>query len=177
MSTLRVNTITNTSGNADINNVGKIINVVQAIKSDTASYSVGQGLFSSDVVNVSYAAASSSNKLLLRYDLPVGYQHGQSVISCFSLGGSPLTASLGDANGNRRRATSGHWLNSQYQITSGHATFLLSSPSTSSTTYGVQVGQSDNATQTVWVNRSQNWDNASYRSAGICSFTLMELAA
>lgn len=177
MSTLKVNTITNTSGNADINNVGKILNVVQAIKSDTASYSVGQGAFSSDVLNVSYAAASSSNKLLLRYDLTLGYQHGQAIISCFSLGGSPLTASLGDADGNRRRATSGHWLNSQHQMTSGHASFLLSSPSTSSTTYGVQIGQSDNSTQTVFVNRSMNWPNFNYRSAGICTFTLMELAA
>ena len=37
MSTLKVNTITNVAGNADVGNVGKILQVVQTFKGDAAS--------------------------------------------------------------------------------------------------------------------------------------------
>ena len=50
-----------------------------------------------------------------------------------------------------------------------------SSPSTSAVTYGVQLGQSDNATQTVYWNRSQNDSNNEWRIRAATTLTIIEL--
>ena len=46
---------------------GKVINYAQTLKKDVTSAVVAQGAISGALISLSYAAASSSNKLLLSY--------------------------------------------------------------------------------------------------------------
>ena len=173
MSTLRVNTITNTSGNADINNVGKIINVVQAIKSDTASYSVGQGLFSSDVVNVSYAAASSSNKLLVIAQFNISID-GTSAAGYGTLHVAGSPSYRGNADGNRLRITTSARSGNTGGLENQTIVHLISSPSTSSTTYDVRGSHANDQTHTIYLNRTGSDVNQNYEGRCASSITIME---
>ena len=53
--------------------------------------------------------------------------------------------------------------------------YVHSNPSTTALTYGVQLGQSDNGTQTVYWNRSQNDSNHNYRIRAATTLTIIEV--
>ena len=154
---------------------GKVVNYDSTIVTAAGSASVGQGNYSNNIIGLSYAAASSSNKLLLIASVSVGYQHGQSVASRFTVSNSGITAATGDASGSRRRATTAAWIDSRYQVTNMTLVYEHSSPSTSAVTYGVQLGQSDNSTQTVYWNRSEYDDNYNWRIRAVTTLTIIEL--
>jgi len=154
---------------------GKVVNYDSTIVTAAGSASLSQGSYSNNIIGLSYAAASSSNKLLLIASVSVGYQHGQSVASRFTVSGGAITGATGDASGNRRRATTAAWINSGYQVTNMTLVYEHSSPSTSSVTYGVQLGQSDNGTQTVYWNRSWADENQNYRIRAVTTLTIIEL--
>jgi len=154
---------------------GKVVNYSSTTVTAAGSQSIAQGDYSNNIIGISYAAASSSNKLLLISSVSVGYQHGQSVAARFSVSGNAIDGSTGDAASNRRRATTAAWINSQYQVTNMTLSYVHSSPSTSAVTYGVQVGQSDNATQTVYWNRSYNDSNNEWRIRAATTLTIIEL--
>ena len=63
MSTLKVNTITNVAGNADISNVGKVVQIVSSTKTDTASTTSTS--FTDTGISASITPSSSSNKILI----------------------------------------------------------------------------------------------------------------
>ena len=156
---------------------GKLVNYGSVIKTDTFSQSLGQAVWSNDVITLSYTAASSSNKLLLVASLTVGYQHGQSIKMRFTIGGSVITAATGDAAGSRGRATTEAWINGSSHATNMTFNYLHSSPSTSAATYGVQIGQKDNGTQTVYLNRSASDNNYDYDARLTSSLVIMEFSA
>tara|TARA_B100001057_G_scaffold21063_1_gene19514 strand:- start:5228 stop:5830 length:603 start_codon:yes stop_codon:yes gene_type:complete len=156
---------------------GKLVNYGSVIKTDTFSQSLGQAVWSNDVITLSYTAASSSNKLLLVASLTVGYQHGQSIKMRFTIGGSVITAATGDAAGSRGRATTEAWINASSHATNMTFNYLHSSPSTSAATYGVQIGQKDNGTQTVYLNRSASDNNYDYDARYTSSLVIMEFSA
>ena len=85
-----------------------------------------------------------------------------------------MSGSTGDASSSRRRATTAAWINSGYQVTNMNLTYMHSSPSTSAVTYGVQLGQSDNGTQTVYWNQSQNDADHNYRIRAATTLTIIE---
>jgi hypothetical protein len=155
---------------------GKLVNYGSVIKTDQFSQSLGQAAWSNDVITLSYTAASSSNKLLLIASLTVGYQHGQSIKMRFTIGSSVITAATGDAAGSRGRSTTEAWINSGGQSTNMAFNYLHSSPSTSAATYGVQLGQKDNGTQTVYLNRDYLDGNYDYNARGTSSLTIMEFS-
>ena len=155
---------------------GKLVNYGSVIKTDTFSQSLGQAVWSNDAITLSYTAASSSNKLLLIASLTVGYAHGQSVKMRFTIGGSVITAAIGDAAGSRGRSTTEAEKNSQSQSTNMSFNYLHSSPSTSAATYGIQLGQKDNGTQTVYLNRDHADGNYDYNARGTSSLTIMEFS-
>ena len=131
---------------------GKLVNYGSVIKTDSFSASVAQGAFSSNCIELSYTAASTSNKLLIMVNLTIGYQHSQSVRMRFDIGGSTVDSVTGDASGNRTRTTTEAFLSSQNQMSNMSFNFIHSSPATSATTYGCQIGAKDNSTQTVYLN-------------------------
>ena len=50
---------------------GKLVNYGSVIKTDSFSASVAQGAFSSNCIELSYTAASTSNKLLIMVNLTI----------------------------------------------------------------------------------------------------------
>ena len=153
---------------------GKLVGHGSVVKTDTFSASVAQGQFSNNCIGLSYTAASTSNKLLIIASLSVGYQHGQSVRCRFSLSNAAIDAITGDAAGSRVRATTEGWLNSQGQMTNISFSYYHSSPSTSGATYGIQLGAKDNATQTVYLNRTVTDTDADYNNRNASSLIIME---
>ena len=153
---------------------GKLVGHGSVVKTDTFSASVAQGQFSNNCIGLSYTAASTSNKLLIIASLSVGYQHGQSIRCRFSLSNAAIDASTGDAAGSRVRATTEGWLNASGQMTNISFSYYHSSPSTSGATYGIQLGQKDNGTQTVYLNRTQSDTDANYNNRNASSLIIME---
>ena len=153
---------------------GKLVGYGSVVKTDTFSASPGQGAFTNNCIELSYTAASTSNKLLIMANLTIGYQHGQSVRMRFSVGGSGVDSVTGDAASSRTRSTTEAWINSSGQMSNMSFSYLHSSPSTSGATYGCQLGQKDNATQTVYLNRSQGDTDASYGGRNASSLIILE---
>jgi len=154
---------------------GKVVNYDHTIVTAAGSASLAQGHYSNNIIGKSYAAASGSNKLILIAMVSVGYQHSQAIAARFTLSNNGIDASTGDASGSRRRATTAVHNQSQYQMESMTLVYVHSNPSTTALTYGVQLGQSDNGTQTVYWNRSQNDSNHNYRIRAATTLTIIEL--
>ena len=153
---------------------GKLVGYGSVVKTDTFSASAAQGGFSGNCIELNYTAASTSNKLLIMANLTIGYQHGQSIRMRFDVGGSSVSGVTGDAAGSRTRSTTEAWINSQGQMSNMSFNFIHSSPATSSTTYGCQLGAKDNATQTVYLNRSYSDTNADYSGRNASSLIILE---
>jgi len=116
----------------------------------------------------------SSNRLLVWANLCIGYQHGQSVLMRFSISNNDIVGTVANADNDRLRGTAAAYLNSAYQITNMTANFIKTSPSTSNVTYGCQLAHTDNATQYVYLNRSSNNSNQTWRPMGTSSLTIIE---
>ena len=153
---------------------GKLVGYGSVVKTDQFSASVGEGAFSSNCIELSYTAASTSNKLLIMASLSVGYQHSQSVRIIFDIGGSTVNSVTGDAASSRTRATTEAFLGSQGQMTNLNFNFINSSPATSATTYGIKLGHRDNATQNVYLNRSYSDTNAAYGGRNASTLIILE---
>ena len=67
---------------------GSVINTSSTTKTDTASASVAQGAVSSALISLSYAAASSSNKLVIVANINLGSSSNANIFSTLLIGGS-----------------------------------------------------------------------------------------
>ena len=150
-----------------------IVNVHQAVKTDTASEEVGDGAISAVLFSTNYAAASSSNKLLIIMDLSLGCDTSD-IFPCLMIGGSE-TAYRADTSSNRTRATSPTRIISDGALNTTIITYLHSSPSTSSTAYGVAFRHGNNNTEAVYVNRCHDDSDATWQARGASSITIMEI--
>ena len=89
--------------------------------------------------------------------------------------GISTVINVGDTNGNRTEATSGHWQNTAYNLVQ-HTTNFIDSPSTTSaTTYKLQWADWYN--NTVWLNRAHHSYDYSYHYSPNSTITLWEVGA
>ena len=153
-----------------------IVNVHQAIKTDTASEEVEDNTESAVLFSTNYAAISSSNKLLIQMSLIVGGERssGNAIFPILMIGGS-AAAYRGDAAGNRTRSSAPTYVSSEWYSTSITITYLLSSPSTSSTAYGVAFRHGNNGTEAVYLNRAHHNNDEYWMARGASSITLTEI--
>ena len=162
---------------AKANISGSIVNVAQVVKYDTASTGVAQGAYSEALLSLSYAAASSSNKLLIIANCCVGTQTAANVWSTLFINGS-ASAFRGNADGNRQRVSSGSpESGSATNVDENTIVYLLSSPSTSSVAYDVRAGHAQDATQNCYINRAHSDGDTSYTGRMASSITILEVAA
>jgi len=178
MSTLKVNTLQNTSG-ATLNLIKQ---VVQTVKTDVFSEALSANTNSStNCIEVSITPASTSNKILVMVTIHGSSSYWGSVGSGAWQGrlvrnGSDIVR--GDAAGSRNRMT--------FQSGDSDSTFIaencvftyLDSPSSASqVTYGCRLDNTDNGNQTLYLNRSPNDSDS---NVNICrtvsSITVMEVA-
>ena len=193
MSTLRVNSIEDLGFDDVVTNgviqkgalpSGTILQVVQAVKTDTTTLStITQGTFS-DVSGLSatITPSSSSSKILVltKLQMSTAQANIQSGVAYRILRDSTAIG-LGDANGSRTRLTGNIIVASSdnnNQI-SGLSDFFLDSPgTTSAVTYKIQAGNvvATGGAVTLYINRTANNVNVVEVSSPISSITLMEVA-
>jgi len=154
---------------------GKMVNYSQTFKTDTFSADIPQGSYSSDAISISYAAASSSNKLLIICHLMIAHENTQRIGFGLFAGGSIISAAIGNADGNRTRVTMAAANGGDSRAASISQTYLHSSPSTSSTTYSCRLWQGDNSTKMTYLNRTHWNGNYDYGARGTSSITILEL--
>jgi len=163
-------------GSSWVSTGGKILQVLQTVKTDvfSASQSAGTAVAVTGLT-VSITPSSTSNKVLVFADVAGSNTFGRQGL-LLTRGGSTLTGSIGDAAGSRSSVTAS--LSAYgYQYATGQTSVMyLDSPaSTSSLTYGVSLlGLS---TGTHYVNQ-QRTDTDAVSTMRTASFiTVMEVSA
>ena len=133
---------------------GKIIAVSSYTKTNTASTNVAQGAYSEAFISLSYAAASSSNKLLIIANFSISVDSAATVYATLHIGGS-ASGYRGDGAGSRNRTSTAARTGNSGGLDTMSIVYLHSSPSTSSTAYDVRGSHANDATQNMYINRMQ----------------------
>jgi len=177
----RVLTLPDVNGTvATIATAGKILQAVQAVKTNTQSISnSGYPSTATALVGLqpSLTPSSSSNKILISWSIMIGggsNSHASFILSR-SVGGSDTDNILiGDANELRVRVTQHGYIDNIYnhRLFSGQ---FLDTPSTpNAVTYKIKFKTNDH---TIYVNRSSNNSNADWSGTSTSTVTLQEVAA
>ena len=151
---------------------GKVLQVVSANKTDTASTTSTS--FVTTGLEVSITPSATSSKILINAN-PV-FGGGVSAAVFTQLWRDSSVVIQADASGSRTRSSSG-WLYvyTGYDGNPVPIVYLDSPSSTSSLTYKIMY-MSSNASYTAYLNRSeQDADNANY-GVGVSTITVMEIA-
>ena len=158
---------------------GAILAVKQTVYSGQTTESLDQGAFGAARCSISHAAASGSNKLLIEGIYHLGLHSGNMRLGLgLFVGGSIYAAATGDASGNKTRLTASTWsYATSFGVVPVTFKYLLSSPSTSSTTYDMRAWQGDNSTRTLYVNYEKDSTDHNYHQVCISTLTLTEIAA
>lgn len=155
---------------------GKLLQVQQTVKTDTASTTVASGAFSSTIfLPVNITPASASNKILIMVTANVG--DAGAVCIQLQKDGSALDAATGDAAGNRRRVTASNYIAGNSYLQSVNATFLDTAGGTNQITYGFKLFCQDNNTTTIYLNRTVNTYDNIYGFRSPSMIQVMEIAA
>ena len=166
---------TNGSGALSWTGAGKILQVVQTVKTDTFSRTSSSADYGEITgLTASITPSSSSNKILIIARVAGGSNlAGNRIGIRLSAGGSPITAYTGDAASTRSRAASSMELDGTNTVLELTATHLHSPATTSSITYAVEG--SAEGSQTFFCNRSGNDSDSTsvYRSCS--SIILLEV--
>ena len=152
---------------------GKLLQVVQTVKTDTWSSSTTATWVDITGLNVSITPASSSNKVMIDVHISLS---NYSLASFRLLRGSTAIA-LGNApGGNRVAATMGpiSFTRDGHRTSSASIRFLDTPSTTSSTTYKLQAWTYHG---TQYINRSYTNQNANYTSSSISTITASEISA
>ena len=116
--------------------VGKVLQIVSSVKTDTASASVNRN---SDWVghglSVSITPSSASNKILIFGQVTVGSSINDGISLSIFTAGSVLAAATGDADGQRKRQTAGAEIDYDFAVTTIPIHYLDTAGGTSSITY------------------------------------------
>jgi hypothetical protein len=171
--------------NADINasaaiagtklsGAGKVLQVVSATKTDTASSS--SSTFADITgLSVSITPSSASNKILVIAYINGGYDYLTSKVATRIMRNSTALA-IGDSAGNRIRVSGYTYIESDsYSPFVTSVNYLDSPSSTSSLTYKWQFSGLDNA-GTVYVNRSEVDTDSTIYGRTASGITVMEIA-
>jgi len=163
------NVLTDTSPKA-----GNVLQVVQTVKTDTASTS-SESWNDITGLSVSITPASSSNKILVFADINFG-TNDNSCFLFFKLVRGSTDIYVGNASGSRTRATTGSASSGGANTIHCGINYLDSPATTSSTTYKIQW-YNQNPSFSSYLNRSWNDTDASSYTRNPSSITVMEIAA
>ena len=159
---------------------GSVLQVVSTTKTDTFSASTTSG--SSHAVTgltVSITPSSTNNKIVVFASVATAQNNAdtnQGVFCILTRGGSAISGAIGGADGNRIRSTSNTNQINRYTMATLPILYLDSPASTSSLTYGVEVGNNLSGSGTVFVNRVGDDVNASNVARAASTITVMEIA-
>jgi hypothetical protein len=151
---------------------GRVLQVVQTVKTDT--FSTGSSYAAVTGLSASITPSSSSSKILVTVSLGALSATNSSMKMGMYRGATPIY--IGDAAGSRTQVSAQSQTTNSYQAMFGAWSFLDSPATTSSTTYQVYIGS--NGSVTLYLNRTDRDNNASTEDArSASSIILMEIAA
>ena len=164
---------------------GKILQVVQSVKTDTASTTVDTGTFA-DITGTDQAGAGSvfcvkitpaatTSKILVSWNFILSTGSNNTNIN-FLLDRNSVNPLLGDAAGDRIR-TSGEFVNTSWDgMGSSTGQYLDSPSSTSELTYKLTWSQ-NNTSATAYINRSGEDTDAIDYQRSASTITVVEIGA
>lgn len=156
--------------------VGKILQVVQTIKTDTTSISTLDTWTDISGMSVSITPSSASNKILVTANLNTGAKDETYYILRLEKGGTAIA--LGDAAGNRSRGYFGQRSPNHGEfIDNTVVNFLDTAGSTSAITYNVAWYMAFQSGSSIYLNRSQYDANQDYAPRMSSTITAIEVAA
>ena len=162
---------------------GKILQVVQALKSDSQTFtssSSGGDRYDITGLSVAITPSSSSNKILIVYNVNVGGANGGYRAFIHLMRGSTDIYRGDDASSRTRCSNFIYTRNDQvgsvpsYQNT---GTFLDSPSTTSATTYKIQITTHNGGGNVYGVNTANSNPSSSSGQNPISQITVMEVAA
>jgi hypothetical protein len=157
---------------------GKVLQVVQATKTDT--FSTGTNTFV-DVtgLTLNITPSSSSNKIFIICDVKLGVDAGVSAVKSRieqTISASDTYPYIGDAAGSRTRTSFGTtYVNETGFMAQDASTVLLSPSTTSQITFTYQIAEQ--AAGTIYVNRVEGDNDADTIGRSASSLTAMEISA
>ena len=154
---------------------GKVLQVVQATKTASQSFTLGTGTLSDITgLSLSITPSSASNKILILFTVHFG-QTGSSANPYIHIDRGGSNIFIGDTAGSRQRITAGVGAPGQtdYNLFNANQTFLDSPSTTSATTYKLRTG--GYGSREFHINK-QNVDSTENDSA-TSTLTLMEISA
>ena len=164
---------------------GKVLQVVQSVKTDTATTTVAAGTFA-DIAGTDQDAAGSvwcvkitpaatSSKILVSWDCQIGSATAnQSII--FKLFRNAVEPFLGDADGCRVRSSTAGSISGAIDNISAVSGQYLDSPSlTSEITYKIQWSQPD--VRTIYLNRAGTDTDDTAHTHTASTITVVEIGA
>ena len=154
---------------------GKILQVVQTVKTDTQTIST-TSLTEISGLTAALTCSSTSNKVLITGQLSVGGTTGDAGYTLYA---GATAIGVGDAASSRRRNTFGGGAflgtgNEQWRVYTIPFCFLYSPSSTSEITYSIK--KSDSVTTSSYINRSATDNDSADRIRAISTITVMEVA-
>lgn len=157
---------------------GKVLQVVQTTKTDTASNSTASGgSWTPTTPKCSITPSNASNKILIQATIPLAIAQDQHNIYLTVLkDGSPMSF-IGDANGNMTRSTVGTFNYNNYRFQSVHYNYLDTAGGTSAIEYSLKLTHDSGSTTTIYLNRTEATDNSDDRHRGAANIILTEIAA
>tara|TARA_B100000886_G_C20248958_1_gene417879 strand:+ start:45 stop:563 length:519 start_codon:yes stop_codon:yes gene_type:complete len=156
--------------------LGKVLQIQQTVKTDTATESLSSGVPSSTIYcPVNITPASASNKILII--VTASLSDNGTVALIIQKDGSALSGATGDAAGSRERTTASTLTTSDNQLHTVNATYLDTAGGTSQITYGFKVFCQDNNTTTIGINRHVNTYNYSWGFRSPSMVQVLEIAA
>ena len=165
--------------------VGKILQIVQTVKTDTFSFAASatgntSGGVSGAAISASITPSSTSNKVLIRGVLSVSASNNNRIAIVIYADGTEISGSTGDAAGSRSRVATGGQLTNGFtaqHLMLGHE-FLHSPSSTSSVTYSYRLVNLDStASRTLYLNRGAGDSDVAHHFRSTSIITLEEVAA
>lgn len=152
---------------------GAVLQVASTTKTDTftmssSTYTDVTGL------SVSITPTSSTSKILVSYSIS-GSQDNAVTMAYARLMRDSTPIAIGDASGSRIQCTTNWYANGIYTAINTSISHLDSPATTSSITYKVQVR--NEASGTVYINRSSNDTNGVSGPRSVSTITVMEIAA
>ena len=159
---------------------GKVLQVVQTIKTDTTSFSIGSGGTHTDnTFTATITPSATSSKILVHIMLNHGTSSNQIVGLTALRNSSQIDDVRGAASGSRARCTAVNHSGETSGLIVSTLVFLDSPSSTSAQTYHLNFRHNSSSTRTHYINRSNDDNDASGNGmGGRCASTivLMEIA-
>jgi len=157
-------------------NLAGVLQVVSVTKTDTFSASVAQDA-QTDITGLTAAITPSATSSGVRVQAVISVgEPNASGTPVVILKRGATSIGVGDAEGDRGRATAGTVVDSIAGTSNIVVDFLDTPASTSEQTYSFKIMHTSNVTATVYVNRSQDNTDLVRRYRTISTLTLTEVA-